>query len=165
VDFTTKGEKMIFIKIILFLLWCLNFFSLPGNWLMVVVLFLFDIFSTTFSPPISWWAVVILLCILGEVIEFVGQFVVGKKYGLTSKGNLGSFIGAITGAILGAPFLLGLGALIGGIVGAYAGSLVFELASGKSFSESKQAAYGAMFGKILGIVAKMSAGIGIIFLT
>jgi len=132
---------------------------------MLMVLFLFDIFSTTFSPPISWWVTVILLCVLGEIIEFIGQFVIGKKYGLTSKGNLGSFIGAIGGAILGAPFLLGLGALIGGILGAYAGSLVFELASGKSFSASKQAAYGAMFGKILGIIAKMSAGIGIILLT
>ncbi len=88
-----------------------------------------------------------------------------KKYGLSGRGNIGSFIGAIAGAILGVPFLFGIGALIGGILGAYVGGLVFELLGGKTFSQSRQAALGAMLGKLLGIIAKLSAGIGIIVLT
>ena len=156
---------MLFVLVILFFLfWLLNFFSLPGNWLIIVSLIILAFISPSFTPGILWWIGVIGLALLGEVLEWVGQYIGGKKYGLSSKGNLVAIIFGIIGSIIGAPFFLGLGALIGGLMGAYLGGLLWELMNGKSLTNAQRAALGAVFGRLLGLFAKLSAGMGIIFL-
>lgn len=155
-------EFIVVIFMLIFLL--LNFFSLPGNWLMVLLLGAIDFFSVRFSPGSLWWISIIALALLGEILEWVGQYLGGKKYGLSSQGNFSAFIFAIVGSILGAPFLLGIGAIIGGLLGAYLGSFVVEKIRGKESHLAHKAAMGAVFGKIMGLFAKLGAGVGIIFM-
>ncbi|KUJ96517.1 MAG: uncharacterized protein PWR24_87 [Desulfonauticus sp.] len=155
------------IYLFLFLLivfWALNFFSLPGNWLVLISLGIFDYFNASFSASLMWWLGLVFLALSGEILEWLGQYWGGKKYGLSGKGNVGAIIGAIGGAILGAPFFLGLGAIIGGLLGAYLGGLFTERLSGKSWDESLLAAKGAVLGKFLGLLVKLSLGMAILAL-
>ncbi len=154
-----------FLIIILLILWTLNFFSLPGNWLMIAILFVFDMLSNTFSPGIWWWCGVIFLVLLGEGLEWIGQYMGGKKYGLSKKGNIGAFVMAILGSIVGVSFLFGFGALIGGLIGAYIGAFLMEFAYVKDIKDAANRAFGALVGKFFGLIAKLSAGIGIVIMT
>lgn len=61
-------------------------------------------------------------------------------------------------ASLGPPFF-GLGAVPGSLAGAFAASLLVEKAQGRSFAEARQAAWGAMWSKVLGTVAKIGLGV------
>jgi uncharacterized protein YqgC (DUF456 family) len=78
---------------------------------------------------------------------------------------LGGIIGAITGAILGVPFLFGLGALFGALTGAWIGSYLFERLRGRAAAEAWQAAKGALVGRFFGLTIKCGIGIMMLVLT
>jgi uncharacterized protein YqgC (DUF456 family) len=154
------------LAIITFFLLVLAFFthvfSFPANWFIILILGVWSLFSPGSSFTLNTLFIFVAVALAGEVVEFFLQTIGARKYGATSSGNWGAFVGAICGAILGAPFLLGLGALFGAIAGAYAGCLGVELLNERSFAEAKRAAMGAMIGKVLGLAIKI--GIGIAFL-
>lgn len=115
--------------------------------------------------PAGWFffASLLLLAIIAELIEFFSQIWGSKKFGGTNKGSWGAFAGAFAGAIVGAPFFLGIGAILGAVAGAFLGSLVVELLNQRSWTEALQASHGAMWGKVFGIIAK--AGLGMLMIT
>jgi hypothetical protein len=146
----------------LFLVWATNIFSLPGNWINILLLALWKwIFP---EMQAGWWFFIGITAVAGvaEIIEFVSQVYGAKKYGGSNRGSWGALIGALVGALLGAPFFFGLGSIIGGLIGAFAGSLSVELSYGRPRAEAIQASKGAMLGKVLGIVAKTALGMAII---
>jgi uncharacterized protein YqgC (DUF456 family) len=146
---------------LLLLLACLglNIFGLPGNWLLVGLLVLWDVLHP--DPPFGFgfYALVVGVGLAGEAVELFAQLFGAKRYGATGKGNLGGFLGAFAGALLGAPFFLGLGALFGAVAGAFVGCYVFERAHGRTDPEARRAAMGAMYGKVFGITAKVACGV------
>ena len=154
------------LSIITFLLLVLAFFthifSFPANWFIILILGVWSWFTPDSSFTLNMLFVFVAAALAGEGLEFFLQSVGARKYGASSSGNWGAFAGAIGGAILGAPFLLGLGALFGAVAGAYAGCLGVELLNERSFADAKRAALGAMIGKVLGLAVKI--GIGIVFL-
>ncbi len=136
----------------------LHIFGLPANWLILALVAGWKMYQ----PEAMTWNFIIILAviaIIGEVLEFVAQYFGGKKYGASGRGNIGAFIGAIAGAILGAPFFFGLGALPGALLGSFGGCLVLELTHGKSFDEAKHCAWGAFWGKAFGMAIKISLGV------
>lgn len=137
-------------------------FSFPANWFIILILGGWSWFNPESGLTLNTLFVFVAVALAGEVVEFVLQTMGARKYGASSSGNWGAFVGAIGGAILGAPFFLGLGALFGAIGGAFAGCLGVELLNERSFAEAKRAAIGAMIGKVLGLAIKI--GIGIVFL-
>ena len=151
-----------FIFFLLLLSFCTHIFSFPANWLIILILTLWSWFTPDASFTLSSFLVFTVAALAGEVVEFLLQIVGARRYGASSSGNWGAFVGAIAGAILGVPFLLGMGALIGAVVGAYAGCLGAELVLGRSIAQARSAALGAMIGKVLGVAIKM--GIGVAFL-
>ncbi len=148
--------------ILMFIFWISNIFNIPGNWLNVGLLliwkFLFSSFSWTF------WFIIFVIALFGEGIEFFFQWWLSKKYGGSTKGNVGSFAGALIGAILGAPFFFGIGAIFGSIAGAFLGSLVFELLGKRDLKEALNASKGAALGKTLGFSTKSGLGMVIVVL-
>ncbi|WP_027183440.1 DUF456 domain-containing protein [Desulfovibrio inopinatus] len=144
--------------LVLFAVLGLHIFSLPANWIILALVGLWGWTHPALHLGTLFYVGLVGLALFGEILEFVAQYIGGKKYGGTSRGNIGSLIGALAGAILGTPFLLGIGALIGAIAGAYAGSFIFEYGHCRSAQECHRAAMGAMFGKVLGIVVKIGAG-------
>ena len=136
----------------------LHVFGLPANWLVLALVAGWKFYQ----PETMTWNFIIILgviAVVGEILEFVAQYFGGKKYGATGRGNIGAFIGAIGGAILGAPFFFGLGALPGALLGSFGGCLVLELTHGRSFEEAKHSAYGAFWGKAFGMALKISLGV------
>lgn len=137
----------------------LNLFSLPANWL-VVVLVIFWRFLNPSPGDMNMWFFVMLvgLAVAGEIIEFVTQAWGSKRYGSTTGGMWAGIVGALVGALLGVPFFLGLGAVVGALLGAWLGCYSLERMRGRSDTEAARAARGALVGRFLGLVIKCAVG-------
>jgi len=107
---------------------------------------------------------VLFVIAIGEVAEFYASFVVGKRYGVSSKGLWVSILAAIVLGIVMAPLFFGIGAIIGTFVGAYAGALGYELAIGTTPVRAREKAKGVLFGRFLGTFAKVGVGFFAIYL-
>ncbi len=144
--------------ILLGLMLLLHIFSLPANW--GVLLLAGGYFWLVPASGLSWGVLGLLLglALAGELLEFVVQIFGAKKFGSSGKGNFGGIVGAIAGAILGAPFFLGIGALFGALAGAYGGCLILEIGQGRDFQDASRAAWGAFWGKFIGMILKFSIG-------
>jgi uncharacterized protein len=136
----------------------LHVFGLPANWVLIGFVAVWDFLHPALRLGAGVYMLLVGLALAGEVVELAAQLIGARRYGATGQGNLGGFIGAFAGAILGAPFLLGLGALIGAVAGAYLGCYVFERLGGRDDPAARRAALGAFFGKILGFSAKLACG-------
>lgn len=147
-----------FVFLLLITAFSTHVFGLPANWLVILILWIWDLLNPEVSIPLQTYLLFLGFSFLGECIEFGLQTVGAKKYGASRSGNWGAIAGAIAGAIFGAPFLLGLGALVGAVVGAYFGCLGIELLNKRPVHEAKQAAWGAMLGKVLGLSVKIGIG-------
>jgi uncharacterized protein YqgC (DUF456 family) len=138
----------------------LHLFSLPANWLVLALAAVWKWLHPAAPDGLTWLFLALLLgiALAGEGAEFAAQVWGAKKYGASGRGNLGGIIGAIAGAVLGAPFLFGLGALLGSLAGAFIGCLILELTHRRPLAEARQAAWGAFWGKAFGATVKLSLG-------
>jgi uncharacterized protein YqgC (DUF456 family) len=142
----------------------LNFFSLPANWMLVALAAVWKYMSLA-APQMDFgfFALLVGLAVLGELVEFGLLALKAKKYGSSNSGLFAGLVGAVIGAILCAPFLYGLGALLGAMAGAWIGCYLMEILRGGGHEKAVQAAMGALVGRFLGTVCK--CGIGAIILT
>lgn len=142
--------------------------GLPGNWIvlgMIAVWKLIDPWGSALGLTWLFIVVMVLIAIVGELLEWAIQIRFGRRYGSTTKGDIGGIIGSIIGAIVLLPLFFGLGAVIGALVGAYLGTLVMELAQSRQAGESHKAAWGATMGRSLGMAMKLGLGIAILFMS
>jgi uncharacterized protein len=138
----------------------LGFFSLPGNWLMIITTILFALWQKNIFSIYTIIAAVIL-AIIGEILEFVAGAAGTKAAGGGKKAMAAAIIGAIIGAIAGTmiiPIPI-IGTLLGSAIGAALAVLIVERGAGKEFNASFKAAAGAGMGRILGMSAKIITGI------
>ncbi|MCF8062539.1 MAG: DUF456 domain-containing protein [Deltaproteobacteria bacterium] len=135
-----------------------NIVGLPGNWVNIGLLGLWRWAHQ--DMPADWWFFLFLLVLAGlaELIEFWSQVEGARRYGGTRGGTWGAFLGGIAGSIVMAPLFLGVGVLIGAVVGAFLGCLALEILAGRGLAESLHASRGALWGRVLGLVAKFGAG-------
>lgn len=141
----------------------LNIFGLPGNWIMIGAIFLWDLFASIL-PETGWlyWLAVLALAVGGEIAQFVLQTKKSREGGSSKAGIWGGLIGAFVLGILMAPLFFGLGALIGAFGGAWLGCLCVELIIKRNFRDALRSARGALVGNFLGVAVKLGAGIAII---
>lgn len=144
----------------------LNILTLPANWIMLVLIAMWR-FSTPYGYDMGpgFFGMLAGLAIVGEIVEYVTQIWGSKKYGSSTSGMWVGVLGALIGALIGLPFLFGLGALVGALAGAWCGSYLMERCNGRSEYEARQAAKGALVGRFLGIVIKCGIGAVMIGLT
>ncbi|MDR2695381.1 MAG: DUF456 family protein [Deltaproteobacteria bacterium] len=142
----------------------LNFFSLPANWILIALAAAWKYMNTAADQmDFGFFALLVGLAVLGEVLEFGLLALKAKKYGSSNPGLFAGLVGAVVGAIMCAPFLFGLGALLGALAGAWLGCYLMELLRGGGHEQAVQAAMGALVGRFLGTVCK--CGIGAVILT
>ncbi len=147
-----------FMALLCFVLF-LNIFGLPANWIILALVGLWA-YAYPDAASMNWlfFAILISLAVIGEVLEFVLQVIKAKKYGSSSSGTFAGIVGAIVGAIVLAPLFFGIGALIGALIGAWIGCFIMEKAKGRPTKEAYDAAFGAMVGRFLGTVCKCGIG-------
>ncbi|QDV54273.1 DUF456 domain-containing protein [Rosistilla oblonga] len=152
--------------------WGSNFVTLPGNWIaaaLVVVYFLVAPSDQRISLGTTEVVAAIGFAVLGEVLEFAAAALGAKKAGGSKRATVmavvGSMVGAMGGALLGLPipiFGTVIAALLFGALGATAGAVLGEWMSGKQWKETIPVGHAAFWGRLLGTVGKICAGIMIL---
>ena len=129
-------------------------FGFPGTVIILIDAFVYSLI--TGFKTIGWKIIVVLiiLSLLAETLDFILGSAGAKKFGSSKKGIVASVIGGIAGAVLMAPFLLGLGAVIGAFLGGFTGTFIVELIEQKNLKPAVRAGYGTLLGRIAGIFAK-----------
>ena len=155
-----------FFLVVLVVCVLLNLVTLPGNWAMVALVIVWEMFYPGSSLGVTFFVLFIGLAFVGEVVEFGAQIYGSKKYGSSKTSTAAGVIGAIAGALAGAPFMFGVGAIFGALFGAWAGCYLAERFIRRQPSElAFRAAQGAMVGKFFGMVIKFGIGMAMLWLT
>ena len=155
-----------FFLIVLAVCVLLNLVTLPGNWAMVALVIVWEMFYPGSSLGLGFFVLFIGLALLGELVEFGAQIYGARKYGSSKTSTAAGVIGAIVGAICGAPFMFGLGAVFGALFGAWGGCYLAErLIRRQDSATAFRAAQGDMVGKFFVMVIKFGIGMAMLALT
>lgn len=149
------------LSVLLVLAFGLHVLSLPANWAMLL-LFALGAWMGGHAAGVGIWAALVAMALAGEGLEWWLQDRQARRAGASAQGSLVAMVGAVAGAVVGAPFAFGLGGLVGAVAGAYLGCLAGELARGVPWTQARQAAWGALTGRVGGMVAKLVLGAGML---
>ena len=139
--------------------------GLPRNWAIFAFAFLLA-WSGDFNKIQNHSLIILLsLSLLGEIIEFLLGVIVAKKSKASNLAIASSFLFGIIGAVLGAPFFLGIGAVIGSFIGAFIGAFIVELFKIKYTRQAISAAWGTLLGKMGGWFVKTTIGTAMVVVT
>ncbi|GAB4227055.1 MAG: hypothetical protein Kow0032_05600 [Methyloligellaceae bacterium] len=152
------------------LAWITNFFTLPGNWIIVGLTGAFVSLTGNgdAASGLNWQAVglLLLMAAAGEAVEFFAGAAGAAKKGASRRAMVlamaGTLAGSITGAVMGLPVpVLGplLGALLGGACGAFAGAYLGEMWKHGASDKSLHVGVGAAVGRLLGTLGKLAIGL------
>ncbi|WP_022851480.1 DUF456 domain-containing protein [Limisalsivibrio acetivorans] len=139
-----------------------NLFGLPGN----IAALLIPVFWA-FGDRIAWETVMWIgfTVAMGELIEFLASYYIGKRYGVSNASFIASIIGSIIGGIMGASLLLGFGAVLGTFAGAFAGTWIYEYLKYSDTREAARRGLATFAGRFLGIWMKLVLGFIAVFQT
>lgn len=140
-------------------------FGLPGTIIILIDVIIYSLISG--SGKIGWKTIFVLMIItlIAEALDFILGVAGAKKFGSSKKGIAASLIGGMTGAILMAPLLFGLGAVIGAFAGGFAGAFLVEFTERKKLKPAVRAGYGALLGRVAGVAAKGFLAVVMIVIT
>lgn len=93
------------------------------------------------------------LTLLTYAVDFFSGVLGARHFGASKRAMIGAAIGAVVGLFLG---------IIGIIIGPFIGAVIGELSAKRSVSEAGYAGVGTTIGLVVGIVAKLMIGIGMI---
>ncbi len=148
--------------------WGSNFFSLPGNWLLLFFAVVYKIvLPVGMHPSLSWSLILLafLMALLGEAWEFAASAAGAARRGGSRRGAIysigGSLVGSLAGALAGAPFVPVAGPMIGAIVGGALGAFGGAYFGERHRSHDDRVAIGkaAMVGRLFGTAGKLAFGL------
>ncbi|MGV3484413.1 MAG: DUF456 domain-containing protein [Planctomycetaceae bacterium] len=154
--------------------WTLNLVALPGNWVAVAALAMY----VWLGPDAGRAAVGVYVlvagfafAVVGELVEFAAAALGAKRAGASRRSTLyallGSIVGALAGAVIGIPIpAIGsiLAAILFGGAGATVGAMYGEWSGGTPWRESWAIGHAAFWGRTLGMIGKLAAGMAIVVL-
>lgn len=150
---------LVLFYILLFALYVTIFLGIPGGWVALAAILIFDI-ATGFST-VGWLILVVMLsiAIIGEVIEsFFGLVYVAQR-GATRWGVLGAFVGGLAGAVAGGFVLPFIGSILLGLMGAFGVAVLFEYLYYRSMDKALQTGFSAFIGKLAAMFVKFALGL------
>ncbi len=153
--------------------WVATFFTLPGNWGIVLLAALFVVLipEQENGLGLNWWEVGVLVALagLGELLELIAGAAGAAKHGASRRAILLSMVGAMVGSIVGAflgvpvPFVGPIiAALGGGSFGAFVGAYLGETWNGRTNAEKLSISQAALVGRLLGTFGKLVAGVAMV---
>ncbi len=153
---------LVLFYILLFVLNLLIFLGIPGSWIAVAAVLIYDI-ASGFST-VGWVMLLVMIAVagLGEAVEsFLGLVYVAHK-GATKWGVLGAFIGGLAGAVGGSFVIPFIGSIIFGLAGAFGGAVLFEYFCYRSLDRALQTGFFAFIGKLAAMFVKFALGLVIL---
>jgi uncharacterized protein YqgC (DUF456 family) len=132
-----------------------NFYGWPGNIVIPVNSLVYGIVTNFQTVTLSFIALLVLLFIIFELLEFVILFFTAKKVGASKWAIMGGVFGGVLGAISGAFFTPVIGAIIGSVLGVFIGAVLLEFIKCKCFGKSLKSGIGVFLGKIGGLSIKV----------
>jgi uncharacterized protein YqgC (DUF456 family) len=130
------------------------FVGIPGGWIALGAMVVYDIATGFSAVGWKWLIVMVLVLLVGEVIESLLGLVYVARKGASRWGVLGAFLGGLGGAIGGTFVIPFIGSIIFGLVGAFVFAVVFEYLRYKALDRAIQTGFFAFVGKISAILIK-----------
>lgn len=137
----------------------------PGTFLILGDVIVYSLITGFEKIGFKIIIVLVLISLLAEAVDFFLGVAGARKYGSSKRGVVLSIIGGIIGVIVMAPILLGLGAVIGAFLGGFAGAFLGEYLEQRKLKPALRAGYGALIGRIAGVLVKGSLAIVMIVIT
>jgi uncharacterized protein YqgC (DUF456 family) len=147
---------LVFFYILLLILNVSIFLGIPGGWIALGAIVVYDLATGFSTVGWRWLIVMAVLLITGEIIEFLLGIVYVAHKGATRWGVLGAFIGGLAGAIGGSFIIPFLGSIIFGFVGAFALAVLFEYIYYRSLDRALQTGFFAFIGKLTAMLVKLA---------
>lgn len=150
---------LVLFYIILFVFYLTIFFGVPGGWVALAAMVIYDAVTGFSSVGILLLVVMLAIGVLGEIVEsFLGLVYVAQK-GATRWGVLGAFVGGIAGAIGGSFVFPFVGSVVLGLFGAFAGAVLFEYLYYRSMDHALKTGFFAFIGKLAAMLVKFALGL------
>lgn len=139
--------------------------NLPGLWLMAAAAGLYALITPE-HYLFPWGIVTILvLCLVGEVLEFFGKAGGAKQAGGSGRAMLLATIGGVVGGlVLSIPVPI-IGTLAGVCIGAFVGAMAGQYTVAGDVGHSTVVGWGAAKGTLVGILLKLFVGVVILLVT
>ena len=139
--------------------------NLPGLWLMAAAAGLYSLITPE-HYLFPWGIVTILvLCLVGEVLEFFGKAGGAKRAGGSGRAMLLATIGGVVGGIvLSIPVPI-IGTIAGVCIGAFVGAMIGQITVAGDVGHSTLVGWGAAKGTLVGILLKLFVGVVILLAT
>ncbi len=136
-------------------------FGLPGTFIIFGAAAVYA-WATGFAI-IEWTipAGLLAMAIVGEVVELLAGSAVASSAGTepSRRVTLATIAGAIVGGIVGTPFLFGIGSLLGAMGGAFVGAALAVGSIGGSLGDSLRTGFAALRGRLLGFIVKSAIAV------
>jgi uncharacterized protein len=133
-------------------------FGLPGTLVLFAAALLYHLLVP--AAGIGWVTVALVgvLMVIAEVLEWVltGRFT--KRYGGSRRAAWGAIIGGMVGAFVGVPVPI-IGSIFGAFAGAFVGAFVAEWSRGSGHGTAARVAWGAFLGRIVAAATKVAIGL------
>jgi len=149
--------QLLILALVLFSAILLVPLGLPGIWLIVGAVALYNPLTGTEAVGTVTIVGILLLATVAEVIEFTLAARYTKQYGGSKRAGWGAIVGGMVGAIVGVPIPV-IGSVIGAFVGSFAGALIAEWSRGTRTGTATRVATGALLGRVMATAAKVAIG-------
>jgi len=140
-------------------------FGFPGTFLILGDVVIYSLATGFEKIGLKIIIILVFISLLAEAVDFFMGVVGARRYGSSKTGVILSIIGGIIGAIVMVPVLLGLGAVIGAFLGGFAGAFLGEYLEQRKLKPALRAGYGALIGRIAGVLVKGSLAVVMITIT
>lgn len=169
---TGEVALAILLVVVCLVAWAANLIALPGNWAAVATLALYAWLAPVEGRGEIGGAAVVgafFFALVGEVFEFLAGAMGASRAGASRRATvyalIGSMAGAILGAVVGVPVPV-VGSVIAAILfaglGAMFGAMYGEWTSGRPWKENWAIGQAAFWGRTIGTIGKMGAGLGVV---
>lgn len=124
---------------------------IPGLPIMVLIYFIYGIFTHWASFTLESAIIFLLLTIFAHAFDYFATVMGAKKFGASREG----IIGAMIGMILGLLFFN----IIGIIIGPFIGAMIGELLIGRNSSDAIKSGWGTLVGLLASTAVKFAIGL------
>ena len=153
---------LVLLYLLIFIVQILIFAGLPGGWIGLGIIFIYDLATGFDVVGWPWWIVRAVLLAVGEVVEaFLGTVVVLKR-GASKWGAVGAFAGGIIGAVLGTSVLPVIGSVIFGLIGAFGGAVLAEYIQYERMDDALKTGFWAFIGKLWAYFVKYALAVAVL---